>query len=60
MGSLGVNADTFMPIFSADTWFLSIAEQIASYIPRRWSNAFFSGNLSIGTDLIINFDLENV
>ena len=40
-----------MPIFSADTWFLS-----NRYIPRRENNAFFSGNLSTGTDLVINFD----
>ena len=50
-----INADTFMPIFSADTWFLSSLTD--SYIPRRWNNAFFSGNLSTGTDLVINFDL---
>ena len=43
-----------MPIFSADTWFLSSLTD--SYIPRRWNNAFFSGNLSTGTDLAINFD----
>ena len=43
-----------MPIFSADTWFLSSLAD--SYIPR-WNNAFFSGNLSTGTDLVINFDL---
>ena len=50
-----INADTFMPIFFADNWFLSSLTD--SYIPRRWNNAFFSGNLSTGTDLIINFDL---
>ena len=44
-----------MPIFSADTWFLSSLTD--SYIPRRWNNAFFSGNVSTGTDLVINFDL---
>ena len=27
------------------------------YIPRRGNNTFFSGNLSTGTDLAINFDL---
>ena len=27
-----------------------------SYISRKW-NAFFSGNISTGTDLTINFDL---
>ena len=36
-------ADTFMPIFSAD-----LEEGIIH---------FFSGNLSTGTDLAINFDL---
>ena len=41
-----------MPIFSADTWFLS-----NRYIPRRGNNAFFSGNLSTRTNLAINFDL---
>ena len=44
-----------MPIFPADTWFLSSLTD--SYIPRRWNNAFFSGNLSTGTGLVINFDL---
>ena len=44
-----------MPIFSANTWFLSSVTD--SYIPRRWNNAFFSGNLSTETDLVINFDL---
>ena len=44
-----------MPIFSADTWFLSSIRD--SYIPRRWKNAFFYGNLSAGTDLAINFYL---
>ena len=44
-----------MPIFSADTWFLSSLTD--SYIPRRWNNAFFSCNLSTGTGLVINFDL---
>ena len=44
-----------MPIFSADTWFLSSLTN--SYIPRRFNNAFFSGNLSTGTSLVINFDL---
>ena len=43
-----------MPIFSADTWFLSSLTD--SYIPRRWNSAFFSGNLSTGTGLVINFD----
>ena len=44
-----------MPIFSADTSFLSSLTD--SYIPRRWNNAFFSGNVSTGTVLVINFDL---
>ena len=44
-----------MPIFSADTWFLSNLTD--SYIPRRWSNAFFSGIVVTGTDLAINFEL---
>ena len=44
-----------MPTFSADTWFLSSLTD--SYIPRRWNNAFFSGNSSTGTGLVINFDL---
>ena len=44
-----------MLIFSADTWFLiSLTDR---YIPRRWNNTFFSGNLSTGTGLVINFDL---
>ena len=37
-----------MPILSADAWFLSSLTD---------SYAFFSGNLSTGTDLVINFDL---
>ena len=37
----------FMPKFSADTWFLS----------SLTNNAFFSGNLSTGTDLVIKFVL---
>ena len=41
-----------MPIFSADTWFLS-----NRYIPREENNALFSGNQSIGTDLAISSDL---
>ena len=42
-------------LFSADTWFLSSLTD--RYIPRRWSDAFFSGKLSTGTGLGINFDL---
>ena len=41
-----------MPKFSADIRFLS-----NRYIPRRGNNAFFSCNLSTGTDLVTNFDL---
>ena len=41
-----------MPISSEDIRFLS-----NKFIPRRGNNAFFSGNLSTGTDLVINFDL---
>ena len=49
---MGVNnADFFMPIFSADTWFLSYR-----YTLRRGNNPFFSGNLSTRTDLVIKFD----
>ena len=44
-----------MPIFSEDTWFISSLTD--SYVPRGWNNAFFSVNLSTGTDLVINFDL---
>ena len=43
-----------MPVFSVDTLFLSSLTD--SYIPKRWNNAFFPGNLSTGTDLVINFD----
>ena len=42
-----------MVMFSADTTFF--LTQI--YIPRSGNNAFFSGNVSTGTDLVINFDL---
>ena len=44
-----------LAIFSADTRFRSSLTE--SYIPRRWNNAFFPGNLSTGTGLLINFDL---
>ena len=44
-----------MPIFSADTLVLSSLTD--SYIPRKWNNIFFSGNLSTGTGLVINSDL---
>ena len=42
-------------LFSPDTWFASSLTD--SYIPRKWNNAFFSGNANTGTDLAINFDL---
>ena len=35
-GQLGGNADTFMPIFSADT-----LDFLVTYIPRRGNNTFF-------------------
>ena len=41
-------------------YFLQILDFLVaydSYIPRRWNNVFFSGNLSTATDLVINFDL---
>ena len=42
-------------------YFLQIFDFLSSltdsYIPRRWNNAFISGNLSTGTGLVINFDL---
>ena len=44
-----------MPLFSADTW--SLSSLTDSYIPWIWINAFFSGNVSTGTDLVINIDL---
>ena len=37
-----------LAIFSADTRFRSSLTE--SYIPRRWNNAFFPGNLSTGTN----------
>ena len=43
-----------MPIFSADTWFLS---SLTDIFLEDGIMHFFSGNLSTGTDLIINFDL---
>ena len=44
-----------MSTFSVDTWFLSSLTD--RYISRRWNNAFLSGNLSTGIDLLINCDL---
>ena len=41
-----------MPIFSADTWFLS-----NRFIFLEEEIMHFSGHLSTGTDLVINFDL---
>ena len=43
-----------MPIFSADTWFLSSLTDI--FLEDRIMH-FFSGNLSTVSDLVINFDL---
>ena len=52
MVSWVINADTFMPIFSADTWFLS-----NRFIFLEEEIMHFSGHLSTGTDLVINFNL---
>ena len=41
-----------MPIFSADTWFLS-----DRFIFLEEEIMHFSGHLSTGTDLVINFHL---
>ena len=41
-----------MPIFSADTWFLS-----NRFVFLEEEMMYFSGHLSTGTDLVINFDL---
>ena len=43
-----------MPIFSADTWFLS---NRFIFLEEGIIFTFFSGNLSTGTDLAVNFDL---
>ena len=43
-----------MPIFSADTWFLS---SLTDIFLKDGIMDFFSGKLSTGTDLVINFDL---
>ena len=43
-----------MPIFSADTWFLS---SLTDIFLEDGIMHFFSGNLSTGTGLVINFDL---
>ena len=48
-----INADTFMPIFSADTGFL----RNRSIFLEAGKMHFLSGHLSTGTDLI-NFDLK--
>ena len=50
---MGGNADTFMHIFSADT----LDFLITGIILEEGIMHFFSGNLSTGTDLTINFDL---
>ena len=47
-----INADTFTPIFSADTWFLS-----NGFIFLEEEIMYFTGHVSTGTDLVINFDL---
>ena len=53
MAQLGGNADTVMPVFSADTLdFLVIDIFLEDGIILS-----FSVNLSTGTDLTINFDL---
>ena len=53
MAQLGGNADTVMPVFSADTLdFLVIDIFLEDGIIL-----YFSVNLSTGTDLTINFDL---
>ena len=44
-----------LAIFSADTRFRSSLTD--NYIPRRWNNAFFPGNLSTGNGIAINSDL---
>ena len=44
-----------MPIFFADTWLVS-SLKIAIFLEDGIMH-FFSGNLSTGTDLAINFDL---
>ena len=43
-------------LFSADTWFLR-SLKIAIFLEDGIYNAFFSGNISTGTDLVITFDL---
>ena len=50
-GQLGGNADTFMPIFSADT-----LDFLVTDIFLEEGIIHFYGNLSAGTDLAINFD----
>ena len=49
---LGGNADTFMPIFSADTLGFLVTD-----IFLEEAIIHFSTNWSTGTDLVINFDL---
>ena len=45
-----------MPIFSADTWFLS---SLTDIFLEEGIMHFLSGNLITGTDLVIKFDLVN-
>ena len=53
IGKLGGDADTFMPIFSADTLYFLVTDIFL----EEGIIHFFSGNLSTGTDLAISFDL---
>ena len=53
MVNWGGNADAFMPIFSADTLDFLVTD---IFLEERIIH-FFSGNLSTGTDLAINFVL---
>ena len=43
-----------MPIFSVDTWFLS---SLTDIFLEEGIMRFFSGNLSTGTHLVIDFDV---
>ena len=46
-----INAGAFIPIFSADTWFLN---SVTDIFLEDGIMHFFSGNLITGTDLAIN------
>ena len=52
-GQLGGNADTFMPIYSADPLDFSVTD----IFQEKGIIHFFLVNLGTGTDLAINFDL---